>query len=58
MKVKELREKSGMSRNDFAEYFGVPYRTLQNWEIGQRECPTYLLALMQYKLSKENLLKS
>ena len=53
MTFKELREKSGMSRSRFGEYFGIPYRTVQNWELGLRECPDYLLDLMQYKLEKE-----
>ena len=39
--------------NEFAEYFKIPYRTVQNWEYGQRKCPDYLLDLMQYKLEKE-----
>lgn len=51
---KELRERSGMTRGQFAEYFEIPYRTVQNWELGLRECPGYLLKLMQYKLDHEN----
>ena len=54
MTFKELREKSGLSRSGFAKFFGIPYRTVQNWELGLRECPDYLLDLMQYKLEKEN----
>lgn len=51
MTLKELREASGMSRNQFCEYFGIPYRTVQDWELGNRNCPEYLLDLMKYKLS-------
>lgn len=54
MTFKELREKSGMSRSGFAKFFAIPYRTVQNWELGLRECPEYLLDLMKYKLEKEN----
>ena len=50
---KIFRERSGMSRTQFAEYFGIPYRTVQNWELGIRACPDYLLNLMQYKLYNE-----
>ena len=53
MTFKELREGSGMTRGQFAEYFEIPYRTIQNWELGLRECPEYLLKLMQYKLDAE-----
>lgn len=57
MTFKELREGSGMSRTQFAEYFEIPYRTVQNWELGLRECPEYLMKLMQYKLVNEGLMK-
>lgn len=58
MDVKNLREASGMTQKAFAEYFGIPKRTLENWEGGKRECPSYLLELMEYKLKKEGLIKA
>lgn len=58
MTFKELREQSGMSRSQFGEYFEIPYRTVQNWELGLRECPDYLLKLMQYKLDQEGKSKA
>lgn len=57
MGINELRERSGMGRSEFAEYFGIPYRTLQKWELGERECTPYLLDLMRYKLEKEGIIK-
>lgn len=61
MTFKELREASGLSREAFAEYFGISYRTIQNWELygiskEGRKCPEYLLELMKYKLEKENII--
>ena len=53
MTIKELRTRSGMTQKAFAEYFGVSKRAVENWEGGQRQCPEYLLDLMQYKLEKE-----
>jgi transcriptional regulator with XRE-family HTH domain len=53
---KELREQSGMTRTQFAKYFNISYRTIQNWELGLRECPQYLLDLMEYKLKKVYLI--
>lgn len=53
MTFKEIREQSGMNLTQFGEYFGIPYRTLQHWEHGTRNCPEYLLKLMQYKLNNE-----
>ena len=57
MNIKELRTEYGMTRPQFAEYFGIPYRTVQSWEIGKRECPAYLLELIRYKLENENKLQ-
>ena len=56
MNFKDLREGSGMSRNQFAEHFGIPYRTVQNWELGLRECPEYLLRLLRYYLENEGII--
>lgn len=56
MTLKELRHSSGMTRNQFCEYFGIPYRTVQDWELGNRSCPGYLLDLMEYKLKNEGIL--
>ena len=47
---KKLREQSGMNMKRFAEYFVIPYRTVQNWEAGVNKCPDYLLNLMKFKL--------
>lgn len=53
MEFKEIRAQSGMTRPQFAEYFKIPYRTIQDWELGNRKCPAYLLDLIQYKLENE-----
>lgn len=57
MTIKELRTATGMSQRAFGEYFGIPCRSIENWEGGQRKCPSYLLELMKYKLEKENKMK-
>lgn len=54
MTFKELRLQSGMNIKQFADYFEIPYRTVQNWDLELRACPEYLLKLMEYKLQKEN----
>ena len=52
-----LREETGMNRSAFARYFGIPYRTVQDWELGNRRVPDYLLRLMAYKIRTEKLLE-
>ena len=38
---------SGMTRPELAEYFHVPYRTMQNWCLGTNDAPVYLRMMMQ-----------
>ena len=57
MTFKELRRLSGMTQQRFSEYFGIPKRTVEDWERGARKCPAYLMALMEYKLRKEEIIK-
>ena len=54
--LKELRSIMGLNRREFAEYFCIPYRTVQEWELAHRNMPDYLLRLMLYseKLRSEN----
>jgi len=54
-KLIALRKETGMNRREFAEYFGIPYRTIQDWELGNRKMPDYLLRLMAYKYRIESL---
>lgn len=56
MTIKELRTASGMTRNAFAEYFEIPYRTLQDWELETRNPPEYVVKLIEYKLKNEGLI--
>ena len=53
----ELRESTGMTRKEFCEYFEIPYRTVQDWELGNRKMPDYLLRLMGYKIRMEQGIK-
>ena len=50
---KMIREESGMSRNEFSAWLGVPYRTMQEWELGRRKMPEYVLRLIAYKVVNE-----
>ncbi len=52
-----LRGVTDWTQKDFAQYFYIPRRTLQEWELGNRKMPEYLLRLMIYKLENENIVK-
>ena len=53
----QLRKETGMKGTEFASYFDIPYRTIQDWELGNRRVPEYLLRLMEYKIRTEAILK-
>jgi len=56
-KIKKLRESTGMNRREFCEYFGIPYRTVTEWELGGRQMPDYVLRLLEYQIQMEKMLK-
>ena len=56
-KLIDIRNQTGMNRREFAEYFGIPYRTIQDWELGNRQMPDYLFRLMEYKLRIEKIIE-
>ena len=51
--IKELRESTGMNRKEFCEYFGIPYRTVTEWERGTRKMPDYVFRLLAYRIKME-----
>ena len=53
----KLRKETGMNRKEFCEYFDIPYRTMTDWELGNRTMPDYLLRLMTYKVKMEAMMK-
>lgn len=38
---------TGLSQVSFGEKYGIPMRSIQNWESGQRECPGYVAQLLE-----------
>ena len=56
-KIKELREMTGMNRREFCDYFGIPYRTVSEWERDGRHAPDYLIRLLEYYIRMEKVQK-
>ena len=50
-----MREQMGMNRREFCDYFGIPYRTVQDWEAEKRELPDYVLRLLKYRAESEKI---
>ena len=53
MTIKELRLSTRMTQKQFAGYFNIPLRTIENWETGKRKPPEYVVELIRYRLEKE-----
>lgn len=50
MEFKKIRTESGMTQKQLSEFTGIPLRTIQNWEGGQRKCPEYIAELVKFKI--------
>lgn len=46
MSIREIREHTGLTQAAFSARHGIPKRTLENWEGGQRSCPDYVRLLL------------
>ena len=53
-RLKELRKELGLSQAKFAERFGIPLRTLQDWEYGRREVRSYIVNMLYRIIELEN----
>lgn len=53
MKIKELRSLTGMSQSEFAAYFGLSVRSIQEWEQERKQPPPYLVGLLKRILDNE-----
>lgn len=50
-RVKALR--GNITQQEFSKAYGVPLRTLQSWEIGDRVPPAYVLDLLEFRIKHE-----
>nr|DAK54666.1 MAG TPA: putative transcriptional regulator [Caudoviricetes sp.] len=50
-RVKALR--GNMTQQEFSKAYGVPIRTLQSWEMGERVPPAYVLDLLEFRIKYE-----
>lgn len=53
MTIKELRAMTGLSQAQFSEKYGIPKRSIENWEGGQRVPPPYVIKLLEIAIEKE-----
>lgn len=53
MECKEIRTLTGLSQKKFGDLYGIPMRTIQNWENGVSDAPEYVLRMLE-RIVKED----
>lgn len=56
-RVAALRESTGLTRKDFCKLVQIPYRTMTEWELGNRHAPEYVLRLLEHYLRSQGLIE-
>lgn len=51
--IKELRSLTGLSQVRFAATYGIPRRTLEDWERGISVPPDYVVDLLYFRVEAE-----
>ncbi|MCR4618705.1 MAG: helix-turn-helix domain-containing protein [Lachnospiraceae bacterium] len=53
IRIKEIRKKTGLSKTEFAKVYGIPLRTVEDWESGAHKCLTYVENLLDRVVSED-----
>ena len=53
MSAASMRERSNLSQREFADLFGIPLRTIQQWEQGRSSPPDYVISMMETLLPQK-----
>ena len=46
--IQEIRKSTGLSRTEFSRRYGIPLRTMEEWEAGRRVPPEYIPEMLYY----------
>lgn len=52
MTIREARKSLGWTQRKLSEEFGIPLRTIENWEGGKNKCPEWAERLIIEKLNR------
>lgn len=56
MNIKEIRTKTNLSAQKFGDKYGIPLRTIQDWERGERKPPEYVVDLLNRVVEMESII--
>ena len=51
--IRNIRATTGLSQAKFAAFYNIPKRTLESWEVGERECPGYVVELLRRAVKED-----
>ena len=51
--LKQLRQRTNLSQKKFAEHFSIPISTYEQWEMGIRKPPEYVVKMIATILDYE-----
>ena len=57
MNSKEIRALLGISRAEFSRRYGIPVRTLEEWDAGRHLAPEWVMSLLE-RVVKEDAQKA
>lgn len=52
MTIKKAREAAGLTQAEMSRLLGIPRRTVESWDMGERKPPAYVEALIVEKLQR------
>lgn len=58
MTAREIRDLAGMKRVTFCEKYGIPLRTMEDWEAEKSKAPQYVMDLLERAVRQDLGLQS
>lgn len=55
MDIRQIRKMTGLSQARFSEKYGIPKRTIEAWEMGERTAPEYVMELLTIRVKMEEV---
>lgn len=52
--ISDIRAAFGLSRAEFSRRYGIPRRTIEDWEAGRRVPPDYLVRLIAFAVFSDH----
>lgn len=53
MDIKDILADYGLTMTELSRLYGIPYRTIQDWNSGKRKAPDYVLTMLNRCLKQD-----